>query len=655
MGNTSNSCFQEIIRFSRTFLEALVHDSVDMVHRGEIRQRFATTLSADIARLTDSDILSLPALGRSFTQWLATRKDELCLPDTLESPMQASLVAVMLQINGIDEIDNLSCLGRTMLVNEIKILRQVLGFGAKWRMNSDSSKLQAKIKTFVEIEACLPEPSAGGEHLSESTRRTVEVARVLLARVLESTLKGPEGSRVGLDPLAILPSHGPGAVAEKVRNHDKWYTFPYHRSLDDVFSYADYTFVNATHLVDSSFIAESGFQTTDVPKVSRLVAVPKDFRGPRLIACEPVACMYFQQGLKDLLYDWLEKHPLTRGRVSFTDQGINRSLAELGSYTSHLETLDLSDASDRVSMWLVNMLLPPRWTRVLNAVRSTHVDLGDDIPADLPHEPLLLKKHATMGSAVCFPIEAMVFWALAVSFFDPDWALGRRGHRTRQQPSVYVYGDDLIVPAGRFHDLNEFFSELSLVFNTHKCCIAKHFRESCGLDAFLGEDVSCTQPKALPFEVTPGDLVAHCAIANALRGKGYHFASECFFNIVEDVLGPLPCAPPGELSLARHVESWTVAALHNFARGVPIGIDSDLHNFVMRVWVTSPVHYDAPKGRSGWGDLHRLLTEKAKREVHTEPHTFRLMPDEEPSPRVDQWTLPHALRLRKQWVPLHNI
>nr|QDH86778.1 MAG: RNA-dependent RNA polymerase [Leviviridae sp.] len=82
----------------------------------------------------------------------------------------------------------------------------------------------------------------------------------------------------------------------------------------------------------------------------------------------------------------------------------NQLLAQKGSRDGSLATLDLSEASDRVSLQLVEELLArnPLAKEAILACRS----LRASVPG---HETITLAKFASMGSALCFPIEAMVF------------------------------------------------------------------------------------------------------------------------------------------------------------------------------------------------------------------------------------------------------
>ena len=172
---------------------------------------------------------------------------------------------------------------------------------------------------------------------------------------------------VNSDPLDISPSHGSGATACRTPNWRKHHRpLHYYAKLDDVFPYSDYFFYNHTHLCDEYGRLENSLPQS-VPR-ARVCLVPKDSRGPRVISCEPAEFMFIQQGIMKKLYKTLETHPLTSGYVNFTDQTVNRELARIASKGKvRLATIDLSDASDRVSLVLVERFFPPNWSRAFEA------------------------------------------------------------------------------------------------------------------------------------------------------------------------------------------------------------------------------------------------------------------------------------------------
>jgi len=227
-----------------------------------------------------------------------------------------------------------------------------------------------------------------------------------------------------------------------------------------------------------------------------------------VISCEPAELMYIQQGLMRLLYETIETQPLTAGQVNFTDQTINRKLAERGSRDGGLCTIDLSDASDRVSLDLVRRVFPPNWVRCLEACRSEETILPDQ-------SIVKLNKFAPMGSSCCFPVEALVFWACAQAAIDT-----RRGVRPLQSGlnHVYVYGDDIITDSFYYESVVEGLELVGLKVNKSKSYAKGPFRESCGGDFHNGMDV--TPVRVRKFFSSQGTGLATTAdLFNSLLNK----------------------------------------------------------------------------------------------------------------------------------------
>jgi hypothetical protein len=275
----------------------------------------------------------------------------------------------------------------------------------------------------------------------------------------------------GANPYDIRPSHGSGATACRTKNHDKYHSFKYFERLDAVYPYSDYFFSGFSHLADEMDSLENS--VSGIPQ-ARICIVPKDSRGPRIISCEPLEHMYIQQGLMKKMYNHLETRPLTRGMLNFTDQSINRELARSASLTNALATIDMKDASDRVSLAIVKDVFPDNWFECLMACRTPTTLLPDGRVVEL-------RKFAPMGSSVCFPVEALVFWASAMATQHRLGVL---------KPEAYVYGDDIIVESKMAEDIMRDFVSIDLIVNRNKSYLSGPFRESCGGDYYLGSDVT---------------------------------------------------------------------------------------------------------------------------------------------------------------------
>ena len=349
------------------------------------------------------------------------------------------------------------CLKRCLLGEPAAVdcLRQLTLMFYKLEIDYDAELVDSFLSAFVNTDEALPTAIA-------TTDKYIVEARRQIAKVLCNT-----------NPFAIRPRHGSGATACHTPNWDKWHSFRYFEKLDQVFPYSDHFYFSPTHLADE--LAKLEVANSDVHPRARVCLVPKDARGPRVISCEPAELMYIQQGLMKLLFETLESHELTRSMINFTDQTINRGLACSSSINNELATLDLSEASDRVSLALVRALFPNNWVIALEACRSEETELPSG-------QIVKLNKFAPMGSACCFPVEALTFWALATAAIIIDHGI--------RYPVVYVYGDDIIVDSKYAATVIRALESQSLLVNRSKSYIDGPFRESCGGDFYKGIEVT---------------------------------------------------------------------------------------------------------------------------------------------------------------------
>lgn len=306
----------------------------------------------------------------------------------------------------------------------------------------------------------------------------------------------------GKDPVKdIVPRYATGATACRSSAHGRWEKPRFIPKLDRVYPYSEW-FVSGLNGLDAILTKDGlDLEVADNPG-ARVVLVPKDSRGPRLISAEPREYMYIQQGVMTLKYDIVEEHDIVKAQVSMTDQTRNQRLALLGSETGSLASLDCQEASDCVSLWLVTELFPRNWVEAFEACRSEYTVLpsGEEVP---------LLKFAPMGSSVCFPVEALVFWALCHAA-NPNFS-GRAVKRLLRKSvkdviegdyvpgspgTVSVFGDDIIVPTTQVDIVVQLLESVGLKINRHKSFCKGPFRESCGSDYFAGVWVTPVRVKS---------------------------------------------------------------------------------------------------------------------------------------------------------------
>jgi hypothetical protein len=342
------------------------------------------------------------------------------------------------------------------------------------------------------------------------------------------------------DPMDILPRHGPGAVATGEKLDAKWSFGRLYHAIHQKYPFCQYYTAGGARevvqrLQDLSHLQHFG------AGVAKVVLVPKDSRGPRLISCEPLEYQWIQQGLGRKLSAFLESHWLTSGQINFTDQSINQEHALSSSLTDEMSTLDLKDASDRVSLTLVRKVFEhlPDTLECLEATRTIATKLPDG-------RVIPLRKFAPMGSALCFPVEAFVFWTVIVAAIIRSYPRGH-GLTTREilplvGKRVFIYGDDIVVPREFAHVSMQALESVGLLVNRSKSCIQGPYRESCGMDAFRGVPVTPLRVKTIwTGQRTDGSAyVSWIALGNAMRSRGYEAAYLFIKGILERTYGLVP-------------------------------------------------------------------------------------------------------------------
>jgi hypothetical protein len=347
---------------------------------------------------------------------------------------------------------------------------------------------------------------------------------------------------------SILPKHGPGATADRLSSNGKYEMHSWPTRLDRVFPASKYIIPNH-HFVDALDDVDLLEPGAELPV--RVISVPKTLKTPRIIAIEPAAMQYMQQGLLRCFLDAFSGDELLKKLIGFDDQTPNQELARLGSYDGQTATLDLSEASDRVSNQLVIAMMR-KWPHLLEAVqasRSRRADVPD-------HGVIRLAKFASMGSALCFPIEAMVFTTIIFLGIERELnvALTRKDIATLSG-MVRVYGDDLIVPNRHVRTIVQTLELFGARVGLSKSFWTGKFRESCGKEYFNGHDVSITRVRqALPSTIADvTEVISAVSLRNQLAEAGWEFSETVGWldNLLSGILKYYPIVGPDSSVLGR--------------------------------------------------------------------------------------------------------
>ena len=313
-----------------------------------------------------------------------------------------------------------------------------------------------------------------------------------------------------------FPKHGPGATAERTSGNQKYALSSWHLRLEPFFPF------DAYGLSSHSFverIQEVKFVEPEQELPVRVITVPKTLKTPRIIAIEPVCMQYTQQALMRFLVESISRSDLTGGHVNFDDQSVNQKLALESSKCGTYCTLDLKEASDRVSAALVDLSLRSRPDLLgpIMSCRSTRAKLPSGYV-------LALKKFASMGSALCFPVESMIFYIIVLSCLASELNVPLTYHSLKTlSRGIYVFGDDIIVPSDMAPAVIKFLSSFGMKVNLRKSFWTGKFRESCGMDAFDGRDVTPTYlRRLLPSHSRDyASIVSFVSFCNQLYLSGY--------------------------------------------------------------------------------------------------------------------------------------
>lgn len=362
----------------------------------------------------------------------------------------------------------------------------------------------------------------------------------------------------------LVPNHGPGAVAEGFRGNGKLTRQHWSKRLERSFSIYDYAVPN--YGFDVGEVLPDAFESkTELPV--KVTFVPKTQKTPRVIAIEPTHNQYTQQALSRELVKLIESDPWCKG-IHFTDNSFNREYARKSSLDRKYATLDLSEASDRVHAGLVFLMLSDydALARAFFDCRSKYALLPDD-------EVVGLKKFASMGSALCFPVESMVFYTLCIlsGFKTLGLAMSDKNLKTITS-QIHVFGDDLIVPTSWSKVLIEMLESAKFKVNTSKSFVSGPFRESCGMDAMHGVQITPVYiRRSLPTNKKDHKaIVSTVASANLFYKKGYWVSAAYMRSLVERLIGVLPHVPDDSPSVGWHsfrqfttVQRWN-HQLHRF-------------------------------------------------------------------------------------------
>lgn len=394
-------------------------------------------------------------------------------------------------------------------IDSIRAIRQITRLFKKVELPCSAARQKRAYERYVSNDTEVIET----DQVPSSCVDTFDV----VAGILWSGLEDSSGSLLG-SPGRF----GSGATAERFKRNERYNALRWTERLEPFFPSSSFL-VSRPDLTDILDRIQFDSERDELPV--RVVQVPKTLKTPRTISVEPSYMMLCQQSVCDFLYTILESGFLGFNSIRFKDQSLNRELARVGSIDGSLATIDLSDASDLVSNDLVIRMLRscPTMLGYVQACRTSRAQLpGGSV--------ITLKKYASMGSALCFPIEAMFFMTVVLTALvrlsgkRPSISLVQRLAK-----DVAIYGDDIIVPSYTAPVVMETLHAFGLRVNMAKSFFTGSFRESCGGDYYRGHDV--TPVYVRHWDDTGGhlsstQLASYVSLSNQFYMKGLWHVSQ---------------------------------------------------------------------------------------------------------------------------------
>lgn len=562
-------------------------------------------LLADISRLSgvplgapetitnDWVLIEGPKLDKQLLAWLEGTGEIPVVPDWVQPLMDR--------------------LRSTMDPKYLRYIRQLLLFCYKIEIEPTHEQLQEAQKAFEDSER-------GVEHWEAWFAANTASNQANRCSPFFTYARQIVGYVIGrIDWSTIVPCHGPGAVYPPCMPHDKSNFRTIYTTIEPHYPFTEYFCALPSYWWDHLVLGEPEMRESDTIEC-HLVAVPKDSRGPRLICVHPKESVWIQQGCRQSLERAISApNSPCHGYINFHDQGVNGRLALKASIDREFVTLDLKEASDRMSCELVRHLFGDFAYNKISCSRATSVTLLDD-------RVMLLRKWAPMGNALTFPVQSLVFYSLVRSGIMCRYGVNCS--------DIYVFGDDILFPRKFWDGAVNGLVRGGFIPNMDKSFRHGFFRESCGVDAYHGIDVTPLRLRSLDPSSGSGAL-SMCVLAKALDKRGYLLTSDFLYRLVQQAWGRLPISNnPNAQGLHRY-EECDLGKLLLYEKSLRFNLR--FHKWQTRILLVSGVSSHAPK--CGWYHIQDSLLSLERHYVPIKERTGGL-----------EYAVPHRERLKRGWT-----
>jgi len=276
------------------------------------------------------------------------------------------------------------------------------------------------------------------------------------------------------------------------------------------------------------------------------------------------------------------------------------------------------------------------------------VDASRSRSADVPgHGVIRLAKFASMGSALTFPMEAMVFTTCI--FLGIERALNRpldQRDVVSLSDKVRVYGDDIIVPVEFVQSVVAVLEAFGAVVNSDKSFWTGSFRESCGREYYAGVDVSIVHVRQMfpTHRKHATRVISTVSLRNQLYYAGYWDTCSWLDGEIAQVLRYFPVVLPTSRVLGRHsflgFETQKIGMHH--------------HNPMVKGYVVSAVLPSDPL--DGPAALLKFHLSRARRSEHRSDDdyvadpTVHLAGPLSEAGHLERAGRPHAVNIKLRWA-----
>lgn len=376
---------------------------------------------------------------------------------------------------------------------------------------------------------------------------------------------------------ASTPQPGPGATNRPTEKHMRYRPHVRYNQIERVFQYEDWFYPNWYYAFISDGVHNGLYNFTVNSPMARFKAVPKTYGKPRGVCIEENEMQVFQQLVRKAFYKAIELY--FGDKIALRKQSVNAELALNSSASGTHATIDESEASDRIARELVKnatSLVPKIWT-ILDALASKYVIPPIEVKDEFP-DPIKLNKFAPMGSALCFPVMSLIHMFLIKAIIRAHCS----SFTTHDLNEIYVYGDDIILPVKYTELVYRELPKYGMKLNTDKSFYRSKFRESCGVHAYNGVDITPVYVKHVPNHNLSDAKASVFAVESQLFKKGLYNAAKLHRDLIRTAYGEYPYVPEG-LSLAGFVRPPTGDVLRELKKQAQVGVRKRFMSSVYKV------------------------------------------------------------------------